>query len=92
MPPTHRKVLHCIAKWASSSSTVVSLQVSAETSALYEEAGVNPAAGCLPALATIPIFIGLYSSLTNAANAGLFEDQVRSWAHDEGVWGWLRGR
>lgn len=32
--------------------------------------------GCLPTLATIPIFIGLYSSLTNAANEGLFDTQV----------------
>jgi hypothetical protein len=40
------------------------------------QAGVNPLAGCLPTLATIPIFIGLYSSLTNAANEGLFDTQV----------------
>jgi hypothetical protein len=34
--------------------------VQRETSLLYEKAGVNPLAGCLPSLATIPIFIGLY--------------------------------
>ena len=40
------------------------------------QAGVNPLAGCLPTLATIPIFIGLYSSLTNAASEGLFDTQA----------------
>lgn len=54
-------------------------KISKETSKLYEEAGVNPLAGCLPTLATIPIFIGLYSSLTNAANDGLFDTQGFYW-------------
>ncbi|GFH10511.1 uncharacterized protein HaLaN_05837 [Haematococcus lacustris] len=54
-------------------------RVSKETSLLYEQAGVNPLAGCLPTLATIPIFIGLYRSLTNVANAGLLEDQGFYW-------------
>ncbi len=31
-----------------------------ETARVYREAGVNPLAGCLPTLATIPVFIGLY--------------------------------
>ena len=51
-------------------------RISKETNLLYEQAGVNPLAGCLPTLATIPIFIGLYSSLTNAANEGLFDTEV----------------
>ena len=29
---------------------------------------MNPLAGCLPTLATIPIFIGLYKALTKAAD------------------------
>lgn len=29
---------------------------------LYKEAGVNPLAGCLPTLATLPVWIGLYRS------------------------------
>ena len=37
---------------------------------------MNPLAGCLPTLATIPVFIGLYSSLTNAANEGMFDTEV----------------
>lgn len=35
-------------------------ELQAQTAALYQSAGVNPLAGCLPALVTIPIFIGLY--------------------------------
>ncbi len=31
-----------------------------EVARLYREAQVNPLAGCLPTLATIPVFIGLY--------------------------------
>lgn len=31
-------------------------------------------AGCLPSIATIPIFIGLYRSLMAASNEGLFEE------------------
>ena len=33
--------------------------------ALYQEAEVNPLAGCLPSLAQIPIFISLYRSILN---------------------------
>lgn len=47
-------------------------RISKETSILYEQAGVNPLAGCLPSIATIPIFIGLYSSLSNASQGVLF--------------------
>ncbi|KAG1662589.1 hypothetical protein FOA52_002986 [Chlamydomonas sp. UWO 241] len=42
-----------------------------ETARLYKVAGVNPLAGCLPTLATIPVFIGLYKALSNAADQGL---------------------
>ncbi|GMH43273.1 hypothetical protein BSKO_11195 [Bryopsis sp. KO-2023] len=45
-----------------------------ETAKLYQDAGVNPLAGCLPTLATIPIFIGLYRSLTQAADEGLLKE------------------
>ena len=31
-----------------------------EVARLYKEAGVNPLAGCLPTLATLPVWIGLY--------------------------------
>lgn len=42
-----------------------------ETARLYKTAGVNPLAGCLPTLATIPVFIGLYKALSKAADEGL---------------------
>lgn len=45
-----------------------------ETAKLYQTTGVNPLAGCLPTLATIPIFIGLYRALGNVANEGLLSD------------------
>ncbi|GFR43116.1 hypothetical protein Agub_g4118 [Astrephomene gubernaculifera] len=54
-------------------------KIQKETSMLYEQAGVNPLAGCLPTLATIPIFIGLYSSLTNVANEGSLDTQGFYW-------------
>jgi YidC/Oxa1 family membrane protein insertase len=45
-----------------------------ETARLYKEAQVNPLAGCLPTLATIPVFIGLYRALTLAASDGLLTE------------------
>lgn len=53
--------------------------VQRETAALYEKAGVNPLAGCLPSLATIPIFIGLYRSLTSVAAQGDLDNQGFYW-------------
>ena len=38
-----------------------------ELQALYQDNQVNPLAGCLPAFAQIPLFIGLYRSLLNLA-------------------------
>lgn len=45
-----------------------------ETAKMYQTAGVNPLAGCLPSLATIPVFIGLYRALSNVAEEGLLTD------------------
>eukprot|EP00891_Asterochloris_glomerata_P004985 jgi/Astpho2/4985/Aster-06718 len=41
---------------------------------LYKKAGVNPLAGCLPTLATLPVWIGLYRALSNVANEGLLTE------------------
>ncbi|KAK4492044.1 hypothetical protein RD792_002834 [Penstemon davidsonii] len=49
-------------------------RIQLETSRLYTQAGVNPLAGCLPTLATIPVFIGLYQALSNVANEGLLTE------------------
>ncbi|KAF7823599.1 inner membrane protein PPF-1, chloroplastic [Senna tora] len=49
-------------------------RIQLETSKLYRKAGVNPLAGCLPTLATIPVWIGLYQALSNVANEGLLTE------------------
>lgn len=41
----------------------------AETMKLYKEHGVNPAAGCLPALIQLPIIFGLYNVLRQVVSA-----------------------
>ncbi|WOL16114.1 ALBINO3-like protein 1, chloroplastic [Canna indica] len=45
-----------------------------ETARLYKLAGINPLAGCLPTLLTIPVWIGLYRALSNVANEGLLTE------------------
>jgi len=42
-----------------------SKRIQQETMSLYKEHGVNPMAGCLPALVQIPIFFGLYNLIRN---------------------------
>ena len=37
---------------------------------MYQTAGVNPLAGCLPSLATIPVFIGLYKCVGGWGGCG----------------------
>ncbi|KAK9755209.1 hypothetical protein RND81_01G009700 [Saponaria officinalis] len=49
-------------------------RIQLETSRLYKQANVNPLAGCLPTLATIPVWIGLYQALSNVANEGLLTE------------------
>ncbi|KAM6577955.1 hypothetical protein CsatB_029792 [Cannabis sativa] len=49
-------------------------RIQLETSRLYRQAGVNPLAGCLPTLATIPVWIGLYQALSNVANEGVLTE------------------
>lgn len=63
------KVKELQAKYANDAER---LQV--ETAKLYQTAGVNPLAGCLPTLATIPVFIGLYRALSNVADEGLLTE------------------
>lgn len=45
-----------------------------EVARLYQEAKVNPLAGCLPTLATLPVWIGLYRALSNVADEGLLTE------------------
>lgn len=46
----------------------------AATMALYKEHGINPMAGCLPALIQLPIFFGLYGVLQNAVKVKSVEE------------------
>jgi YidC/Oxa1 family membrane protein insertase len=43
-------------------------KINQETMKLYQEAGVNPLASCLPTLVQMPIWIGLYSALTHLSS------------------------
>ncbi|KAM0965326.1 hypothetical protein TB2_020930 [Malus domestica] len=49
-------------------------RIQLEIARLYKLAGINPLAGCLPTLATIPVWIGLYRALSNVANEGLLTE------------------
>ena len=48
-------------------------QLQMETARLAQEANFNPLAGCLPHLRHLPVFIGLYRALSNAAAEGLLD-------------------
>ena len=43
----------------------------------YENLQINPLAGCLPALAQIPIFLGVYYSVTSIAKAAIIQVRAR---------------
>uniref|UniRef100_A0A7S3B2R0 Membrane insertase YidC/Oxa/ALB C-terminal domain-containing protein n=1 Tax=Haptolina ericina TaxID=156174 RepID=A0A7S3B2R0_9EUKA len=45
-----------------------------ETGNLFERTNVNPLAGCLPSLAQIPVFLGVYYSVTSIAKAKVFTE------------------
>uniref|UniRef100_A0A7S2N3C6 Membrane insertase YidC/Oxa/ALB C-terminal domain-containing protein n=1 Tax=Haptolina brevifila TaxID=156173 RepID=A0A7S2N3C6_9EUKA len=45
-----------------------------ETGLLFEKFDVNPLAGCLPSLAQIPVFLGVYYSVTAIAKAKIYEE------------------
>lgn len=59
-------------------SCVLGCALQVETAKLYQNAGVNPLAGCLPSLATIPIFIGLYRCVGKPSPYVLSTDLVMS--------------
>lgn len=45
-----------------------------KVSAFYQDNGVNPLAGCLPSLAQLPIFIGLYRAVLNLAKENALDE------------------
>lgn len=57
-------------KWASKPAALAQIEVAR----LYKDAGVNPLAGCLPTLVTLPVWIGLYRALSNVADEGLLTE------------------
>lgn len=46
-------------------------RLSQETMKLYSEYNINPAAGCLPLLAQMPIFFGLFFAIRRSTEAGV---------------------
>ena len=56
-----------------------------EMQALYSGAGVNPAAGCLPLLVQIPVFLGLYYVLLNFSPRGVSIEEASTM--DNGAFG-----
>eukprot|EP00892_Ulva_mutabilis_P003851 jgi/Ulvmu1/1838/UM119_0057.1 len=54
-------------------------KIQKETSRLYEQANVNPLAGCLPSLLQLPIYIGLFRSLNNIAMSGSLDNEGFFW-------------
>ena len=59
-----------VMEWASKPTVVAQIEVAR----LYKDAGVNPLAGCLPTLVTLPVWIGLYRALSNVADEGLLTE------------------
>jgi len=41
---------------------------------LFDKVNVNPLAGCLPSIAQIPIFLGVYYSVTSIAKAKMYDE------------------
>lgn len=62
-------------------------RLSQETMRLYKEHGVNPAAGCLPLLIQLPIFIALYNVLIQVVGTNSIEtvDKINKSLYFEGL-------
>lgn len=54
-------------------------KVQKETARLYEQAEVNPLAGCAPSIVQLPIFFGLFRSLNNVALSGNLDSAGWLW-------------
>lgn len=61
-------------------------RLSQETMALYQQYQVNPLAGCLPMLIQIPIFFGVYRSISHLSNGTSNIDPSKFW---DGSFLWL---
>ena len=59
-----------VKKWYGDNKDMLNMQ----TGALFEKYQVNPLAGCLPSLAQIPVFLGVYYSVTSIAKAKIYTE------------------
>ena len=59
-----------VRKWYGDNKDLLNVEIGA----LFEKYNVNPLAGCLPALAQIPICLGVYYSVTSIAKAEIFTE------------------
>lgn len=59
-----------IKKWYGDNKDMMNIQVGV----LFDRFDANPLAGCLPSLAQIPIFLGVYYSVTSIAKAKIIND------------------
>jgi len=59
-----------VKKWYGDNKDMLNIQ----TGALFEKNKVNPLAGCLPSIAQIPVFLGVYYSVTSIAKAKIYSE------------------
>eukprot|EP00310_Coccolithus_braarudii_P015905 CAMPEP_0183353502 /NCGR_PEP_ID=MMETSP0164_2-20130417/33288_1 /TAXON_ID=221442 /ORGANISM="Coccolithus pelagicus ssp braarudi, Strain PLY182g" /LENGTH=395 /DNA_ID=CAMNT_0025526177 /DNA_START=27 /DNA_END=1214 /DNA_ORIENTATION=- len=59
-----------VSKWYGDNSNIQNQEVGS----LFERLNVNPLSGCLPSLAQIPVFLGVYYSVTSIAKAKIFNE------------------
>jgi YidC/Oxa1 family membrane protein insertase len=59
-----------IRKWYADNENTANIQIGT----LFDKYDVNPLSGCLPSLAQIPIFLGVYYSVTAIAKAEIFTE------------------
>lgn len=59
-----------VRKWYGDNKDMLNMQ----TGLLFEKNNVNPLAGCLPALLQIPVFLGVYYSVTSIAKARIYTE------------------
>jgi len=59
-----------VRKWYGDNKDMLNIQ----TGALFEKNNVNPLAGCLPAIVQIPVFLGVYYSVTSIAKAKIYSE------------------
>lgn len=59
-----------VKKWYGDNKDMLNMQ----TGALFEKYDINPLAGCLPSLLQIPVFLGVYYSVTSIAKAKIYDE------------------